>query len=1162
MLNSINKFLCVHLIVAMVLLFSYQVGVSFAADTAINARTELTVGDDDDIIPVYDTSATAGKRITFTHFWDYIYAQITATIGSSYDTSAELDALFSAKADDSAVVHDTGNETVAGIKTFSSFPVSPSSAPTTDYQLANKKYVDDSLVGASGTFVGLTDTPSDYTAAGGYLVRVNSTPDALEFFNASGWDQDSSDDLTTSSSWSGGDLSGTGLAATISSGAVAAAELAATITLSDGDIFDFSGITMSEGVDEGLVLPTWANVSPSTTTGKAFLASSGPNLKLWDSASGGWLTLGATAAPTDATYLTLSLDATLSAERVLTAGEGIDFTDAGANGTLTILGEDATSANKGIASFSTDNFSVSSGAVTIKDGGVAPAELSDGDFGVFTVSSGVASLDADSVKNTHIDWGSGAGQVDMDDVPDSATYQKVAAADVDAASHVNRFYDSDGTGYITVTGLSTARAKTFSDGAATVMEQAVSQGGLLFGDSTPDSAGEIGYASNVVSFHDGTAARVLATLATNQTFTGNMTWSGTNAFNGEITMGADFNLNAHEIQSTSDIVLQLGDDAGANSFDIQDSGGNVVFSINSDGTTSQIAVADPYIFFNDNDMATEFAIRSIDTTTDHLAIGTTTDAMASNFTELGYFDTNGFYYAGNVNISTGHTYQINGDQINFANLAAGGNATPTGTWSFASATLQNIGAGTVTDGSNYTTISNSAGDDTINELFAAIDTWASGVSAGTLITLSDVVSADYTSGRILIADGSNSYDAKDVSGAITITSAGVVTLNANSTIATSLALGADPADAGQIRLSNAGYIYSEASPAGTDISVIGVDSSGVVQIGASGASGVTITPAVTITGDLTVSGGDIVLGSTSIFSGGDTASLNNIDAIDATTEATIEAAIDTLANLTSVGAITSSGTITSSGAYDVTGATGMDLGSADVTDITMLGQSEDLVFTPSADTWTITSSTGVATVDFGTINLATDALDLSEGNITNVGNIAIDSISADDTNVLFGSGAATQLQFRDSAIHIASLDDGHLDLTADTSIDLNGAVTVTGAITPSGGINSLTPVVADPDGDGFTGANLRGGTFIASAAGDFDHTGAAISAGENWSYESEVAGVITLSINGSDTIYYNGTALTQGHGLTSDGTVTACVACQYQAANTYNCRGVGFSETE
>lgn len=36
-------------------------------------------------------------------------------------------------------------QSVAGIKTFSSFPVGPSAAPTTDYQLSNKKYVDDQI---------------------------------------------------------------------------------------------------------------------------------------------------------------------------------------------------------------------------------------------------------------------------------------------------------------------------------------------------------------------------------------------------------------------------------------------------------------------------------------------------------------------------------------------------------------------------------------------------------------------------------------------------------------------------------------------------------------------------------------------------------------------------------------------------------------------------------------------------------------------------------------------------------------------------------------------------------------------------------------------------------------------------------------------------------
>ena len=58
---------------------------------------------------------------------------------------------------------------------------------------------------------------------------------------------------------------------------------------------------------------------------------------------------------------------------------------------------------------------------------------------------------------------------------------------------------------------------------------------------------------------------------------------------------------------------------------------------------------------------------------------------------------------------------------------------------------------------------------------------------------------------------------------------------------------------------------------------------------------------LSIDGDLTVSGGDITVGTTAIISGGDTTSLNEIDAIDATTEATIEGAIDTLSNLGTIG---------------------------------------------------------------------------------------------------------------------------------------------------------------------------------------------------------------------------------------------------------------------
>jgi hypothetical protein len=76
----------------------------------------------------------------------------------------------------------------------------------------------------------------------------------------------------------------------------------------------------------------------------------------------------------------------------ITASNGL--TDGGTYPSLTIAGDDATNSTKGVASFSSDHFTVTSGAV---------------------------SLGVDTIDNTLIDFGTGAGQVNTDNIPEGST---------------------------------------------------------------------------------------------------------------------------------------------------------------------------------------------------------------------------------------------------------------------------------------------------------------------------------------------------------------------------------------------------------------------------------------------------------------------------------------------------------------------------------------------------------------------------------------------------------------------------------------------------------------------------------------------------------------------------------------------------------------------
>ena len=117
------------------------------------------------------------------------------------------------------------------------------------------------------------------------------------------------------------------------------------------------------------------------------------------------------------------------------AGEGIDVGTSG--DTITISGEDATTSNKGIASFATADFAVSSGAVSIKTGGVSNDQLAG------SIANGKLANSSITIGNSSIALG-------------GADTSLTGLTDIDLTSGDKTIFDGIGANTLTMGAASTS----------------------------------------------------------------------------------------------------------------------------------------------------------------------------------------------------------------------------------------------------------------------------------------------------------------------------------------------------------------------------------------------------------------------------------------------------------------------------------------------------------------------------------------------------------------------------------------------------------------------------------------------------------------------------------------------------------------------------------
>ena len=344
--------------------------------SASAARTFLNV----------DTAGTDNStNVTLTGSRDYLTISGQAiTVGQidiSDDTNLVAGDRISLSGDTLNVDADLANYDNSTSGFLTAHPTISGAASSSNNE--NRTYIQDITLDSNGHVIGIgtateTVTDTQYSVGDGGLTQNNFTNALKSKLDAIETNANNFILQTASASTLGGVKIGSNLTINAGTG-VLSADTQSDVNFTSALNTKLAGI--ETGATAGANFAT--NVSNISVT-NAQLAGSIANSKLANSSvtvNGSTVALGGSITLTTANVAE-GANLYFTEERVddrvnalITDGEGITTTYNDSSGTLTIDAEDATASNKGVASFASDDFDISSGAVSVKSGGISNTQL-------------------------------------------------------------------------------------------------------------------------------------------------------------------------------------------------------------------------------------------------------------------------------------------------------------------------------------------------------------------------------------------------------------------------------------------------------------------------------------------------------------------------------------------------------------------------------------------------------------------------------------------------------------------------------------------------------------------------------------------------------------------------------------------------------------------